>query len=145
MKHHPAMSERARVPKPRLLTLDAKYLTAAVLLLLVEIFIALRVHDAWVRPYGGDVLVVILLYCLVRSFLNLPVVATALGVLAFSYVVEILQYFRFVDRVGLRDDRLAVVVIGSSFEWLDLVSYTLGVALVLLFERILARSRPSPS
>jgi hypothetical protein len=135
------MSESAQVPKPRLLTLDAKYLTAAVLLLLVEVFIALRVRDAWVRPYGGDVLVVILLYCLVRSFLKVPVVATALGVLAFSFVVEILQYFHFVDRVGLRGNRFAVVVIGSSFEWLDLVSYTLGVALVLLFERLAARRR----
>ncbi len=110
--------------------LNGRYLTAAVLLLLLEIFIALRVHDAWIRPHGGDVLVVILLYCLVKAFLNVPVVPTALGVLMFSFLVETLQYFRFVERVGLKGNRLATVVLGSTFEVLDLLSYTVGVALV---------------
>jgi hypothetical protein len=132
-------------PGPRkLLILDRKYLAAAGLLLLVEIFIALRVHDAWLRPHGGDVLVVIFLYCLVKAFLRLPVVPTALGVLAFSYVVELLQYLHFVDLIGLRHNRLAVVVIGTSFAWLDLVSYTLGAALVLLCERMVARAEAGP-
>ena len=135
------MSTRAEGPKRRWPSLDGRYLGAALLLLLVEIIIALRVHDAWVRPHGGDVLVVIFLYCLVKAFLQLPVVPTALGVLAFSYGVELLQYLRFVELVGLGHNRLAVVVIGTSFSWLDLVSYTLGVALILLCERIAALPR----
>jgi hypothetical protein len=114
--------------------LDRRYLSAAALLLLIEIFIALRVDDAWIRPHGGDVLAVIFLYCLVRVFLNLPVVPTALGVLAFSFVVETLQYLRFVERIGLTGNRLVEVVLGTSFEWLDLACYALGAALVLLYE-----------
>lgn len=128
-------------PRGRL-TLDGRYLAAAVVLLLVEVFIALRVRDAWIRPYGGDVLVVILIYCVVRAFLRVPVLPTALGVLAFSFVVETLQYLRFVEHLGLGDNRFAVVVLGSSFEWLDLVSYTLGVSLVVLFEWMGAKWRP---
>ncbi|HEX3935338.1 MAG TPA: DUF2809 domain-containing protein, partial [Puia sp.] len=46
----------------------------------VEIFIGACMHDAVIRPYGGDLLVVILLYCLVRSFWNVPVVPLSLGV-----------------------------------------------------------------
>jgi hypothetical protein len=139
------MSERTPGRQRKLLSLDWRYLTAAVVLFLVEVFIALRVHDAWIRPHGGDVLVVIFLYCLVRAFLRLPVVATVLGVLAFSYLVEILQYFHFVELIGLRHNKLAVIVIGTSFAWLDLVSYTLGAALVLLGERVVARSSASPT
>lgn len=43
--------------------------TAFIVLLAVEIFIALFVHDSVVRPYIGDVLVVIVLYFFVRIFL----------------------------------------------------------------------------
>jgi hypothetical protein len=35
------------------------------------------------------------------------------------------------------------VVIGTSFAWLDLLSYTLGAALVVLCERMVARRRVS--
>lgn len=125
----------------RLWVFNKKYILGAILHLLVEVFIALRVHDRWIRPNGGDVLVIPLLYCLMRSFLNVPVFATAVGVLAFSFLVEILQYFRFVDRIGLGSNRFARVVMGSSFEGLDLLSYALGAALILLGERVASRRR----
>ena len=44
------------------------YFLLALLLLLAEVLIALYLHDALIRPYGGDFLVVILLYCFVKSF-----------------------------------------------------------------------------
>jgi len=133
------MSEPARARRPRWLAFDGRYLAAALFLFLVEVFIALRVHDAWVRPHGGDLLVVIFLYCSVKAFLALPVVPVVLAVLAFSYVVEVSQYFHFVQLIGLGDNKIAVIVLGSSFSWWDLVSYTLGAALVVLGERGLAR------
>ena len=43
------------------------YLTGGVALLIIEVLIALYVRDGFVRPYLGDVLVVILLHCLVRT------------------------------------------------------------------------------
>lgn len=65
-------------------------------------------------PHGGDVLVVILLYCLARTFLDVPIVPTALGALVFSFVIEGLQYLHFVERVGLGGNWLGTIVIGSS-------------------------------
>ncbi len=110
------------------------YVIATLALLLTEIFIALYVRDAWIRPFGGDLLVVILIYCAVRSVWQGPVLPTALGVLAFTYVIEILQGAHLVERLGLQDNRLAVIVIGNSFHWLDLLAYTAGIGLVVLFE-----------
>jgi uncharacterized membrane protein len=111
------------------------YFTLTVMLLLIEIFIASFVHDKVIRPYIGDVLVVILLYCFVKSFLKTSAVKTAIGILLFSYLVECLQYFKFVSIIGLQKSKIATTIIGTSFSWLDIVAYTTGIVIVLLLER----------
>lgn len=111
-----------------------KYFFLLILLFATEVFIAVYLHDALIRPYGGDFLVVILIYCFVKSFLNTPVMVTALAVLLFSYLIETLQYFHLVDMLGLEKSTIARVVIGTSFAWTDLLAYSLGVLLVLVME-----------
>ena len=111
------------------------YAFSTLLLFITEVLIALFVHDQFIRPYIGDFLVVILIYCFVKSFLNTPVVPTALGVLVFAYTVELLQYFRIVEVLGLQHSRAARIIIGSSFEWQDILAYTLGVLAVVLVEK----------
>ena len=111
------------------------YAFSALLLFITEVLIALFVHDQFIRPYIGDFLVVILIYCFVKSFLNTPVVPTALGVLVFAYTVELLQYFRIVEVLGLQHSRAARIIIGSSFEWQDILAYTLGILMVVLVEK----------
>jgi hypothetical protein len=111
------------------------YLLAALGLFLVEVLIALYVRDGFVRPYAGDFLVVILLYCLVRALTRWPQVWAGLGVLLFAYMVEFLQYCKLLDVIGLQGNRLANIVFGSSFEWSDMLAYTLGITAVLFVER----------
>jgi hypothetical protein len=110
------------------------YFCYTLVLLGIEIVIGAYFHDPVIRPYGGDFLVVILLYCLIRSFCNTPVLATATGVLLVSYVVETLQYFHYADRLGFSKPSLARTLLGTSFSWTDIGSYTLGIGLVLLIE-----------
>ena len=38
------------------------------ILLMIEVVIAIYVHDDFIRPYIGDVLVVAVVYCFVRIF-----------------------------------------------------------------------------
>ncbi|WP_183562861.1 DUF2809 domain-containing protein [Mucilaginibacter sp. SP1R1] len=111
-----------------------RYFTPALLLLLIEILIGRYAHDNIIRPYGGDFLVVILLYCLVKSFLNTPAFKTALGVLLFAYAVEVSQYFHLTQLLGLQNSKAAVLLLGSSFSWIDMLCYTLGMALVIGIE-----------
>jgi len=111
------------------------YFLYSLLLLGIEIFIGVCMHDQIIRPYGGDFLVVILLYCLVRSFWDSPVIVTAVSVLLFSYLVEISQYFRLADHLGLGRHSLARILLGSSFSWTDMFMYTLGIALVMGVEK----------
>ena len=112
-----------------------RYFIIAVLLFLVEIFIALYVNDRIIRPYFGDFLVVIFLYCLIRAFLNASILKVALGVLLFAYLVELLQYLDLIGTLGLRSSKLANVVLGNHFEWIDILAYTLGIGLVILVEK----------
>jgi len=118
-----------------MLTFDKKYFLLAVALFIIELLIALFVRDAFVRPYVGDYLVVILIYCAVRAIWKAPVVKVAIGVLLFSYLIEILQYFQLVNRLGLENSVVAKTVIGYGFDWQDLVAYTLGILTVLALER----------
>ena len=112
------------------------YFILTIVLLVTEILIALFVHDAIIRPYIGDVLVVILIYCFLRSFFNIPVITTAIAVLIFSFTVETAQYFNIINLLGLQHSKLAKIIIGSSFSWMDLITYTIGIVIVLAVEKI---------
>ncbi len=116
------------------LTFHKTYFILTILIFIIEVLIALYVRDSFVRPYFGDVLVVILIYCFVRSFFNWPVVPVAIGVLLFAFAVETLQYLNIVERLGLKDSKLANVVIGNSFAWEDMLCYVAGIAVVLAAE-----------
>jgi hypothetical protein len=121
--------------------LNKTYLILAIILFFIEVYIALYVNDTIIRPYVGDLLVVILLYCFVRAFVNTPPFKTALCVLIFAYIIEFLQYLKLVKLLGLEKSRLANVVIGNSFEWIDMIAYTLGAIIVIVVERCAARIR----
>lgn len=121
-----------------ILKFNRRYFILTILIFVIEILIALYAHDRFVRPYLGDFLVVILIYCFLKSFLNTQVFITALFVLIFSYAVEISQYFHIVDKIGLHNSRLARIIMGTSFEWIDLIIYTAGITLVLIIEKIIA-------
>lgn len=111
------------------------YFMFTVILFITEVLIALFLHDSFVRPYVGDFLVVILIYCFVKNFLNISVIKLAIATLLFAYLVEMLQHFQLVNYLGLQNSQLAKTILGSSFEWSDMLAYTLGIILVVLVEK----------
>jgi len=117
-----------------MLNFNSKYFYLTIFLLITEIIIAIWVHDAFIRPFGGDFLVVILIYCLVKSFMDSPVSPTILSVLLFAYAVEISQYFHLVNLLGLGNSKFARIIMGTSFSWTDMLMYSLGMLLVLIIE-----------
>lgn len=110
------------------------YFIVAMLLFLTEVYIALCIRDDLIRPYGGDFLVVIFLYYLVRSMMNIGVREVAAGVLLFSFVIEFVQYLNVIEMIGLKKYAVARVILGTSFEWGDMLAYTCGIAAVVMFE-----------
>ncbi|PLK45934.1 DUF2809 domain-containing protein [Emticicia sp. TH156] len=115
-------------------TFRPKYGLLAVVFFVIEVMIAVYVHDSFVRPFVGDYLVVFLVYCFVFTFWNTHFVTASAAVLLFSYLVEASQYFHFVHRMGWEKHRIVAVALGSSFSWYDLLAYTLGVLTILWVE-----------
>jgi hypothetical protein len=115
------------------------YFLLSLILLGIEVFIAECMHDAIIRPYGGDFLCVILLYCLIRTFWRLPVRTVAVGVLLFAYFVEATQYFGLADRLGFTRPSLIRTLMGYYFTWVDIGCYTLGILTVGITEKIIKR------
>jgi len=116
-----------------------RYFLLFLSIFVTEVSIAMFVHDDIVRPYLGDLLVVILIYTFVRAFFRISVNSAAAGTLAFAFLVEFLQFLQIVDRLGLRDNKIARIVIGTSFSWQDLLMYFVGIVVVLVFEKYLGR------
>lgn len=117
-----------------MITFNKIYFLIAFLVLAVEVLIALFINDNFVRPYIGDVLVVILIYCFLKAFIKLPVLTTAILVLLFSFTIELLQYFNFVQKLGMEGSEVARTVLGTAFSWKDLIAYSAGIVIVLLAE-----------
>ncbi|MEK8179933.1 DUF2809 domain-containing protein [Flavobacterium buctense] len=122
-----------------MLKFNKNYFLLTLLLFLIEVCIALFVHDHFVRPYLGDVLVVILIYCFVKSFLTISVIKAATAVLLFAFGVETLQYFAIIEILGLQDNSLARTVIGTSFAWEDILAYIVGIMIVIVSEKWLRK------
>lgn len=110
------------------------YLLATIVLIAVEVLIALFVHDNFLRPYIGDVIVVVVIYCFVRIFVPEKLHFLPLYVFIFAVVVEVLQYFHIVDLLGLGNSTFFRVLIGGVFDLKDILCYGAGCLLLGAWE-----------
>ena len=124
-----------------MLKFNKKYFILNLVLLSLLIYIAMFVNDQFVRPFLGDVLVVGWLYLLVRSFITTKYTTVAHCVLLFSCVIEIAQFFNLVTVLGLEHIKAARIIIGSTFDWLDIIAYIIGWASILLIEYFVLKMR----
>ncbi|MCL2123530.1 MAG: DUF2809 domain-containing protein [Desulfovibrionaceae bacterium] len=110
------------------------YAVAALALFGAEVCIALFVHDDFVRPYIGDVLVVILAHCAFRVIFPAKPRLLPVYVFLFACLVELTQYVHLLDLLGLGQVQLLRIVIGGTFDWRDIVCYGVGCAVVGVIE-----------
>lgn len=116
------------------LTFNTTYFTLFLLLLATEVVIALNLKDGFIRHTFGDYLVVILMYCFIKSFIKHHYKAIATGVLFFAYIIEALQAFNLLKLLNLQGNKLANLVLGSTFSITDLVAYTFGFITIIFVE-----------
>ena len=102
------------------------YAIIFITLLCVELCIALFVHDDFVRPYVGDVLVTVLLCCLCRIAVPKGVPALPAYVFLFAALVEAAQYIDVVKLLGWEDNAILSTLIGRTFSWADILCYGVG-------------------
>jgi len=115
------------------------YSIITILLFLIELLIALFVRDSFIRPYVGDMLVVVLIYTFLRIILPEKPRLLPLYVFLFAAGVEALQGIRIVELLGLQNNRFFSVLIGTTFDWKDIVCYGMGCVLLGVWEVFLWR------
>lgn len=116
--------------------LRPRYFLASLALLGVLVFIALFVRDQFVRPFLGDVLAVIWLYLTARALLDRSPALLATAVLLCAVALEVAQYVGVLTMLDLQHSRLARVILGATFDPLDLLAYVTGWGLILALERV---------
>ncbi|MCG9970772.1 DUF2809 domain-containing protein [Christiangramia crocea] len=110
------------------------YLLWFLILLCTEILIAVFVNDKIIRPYGGDFLVVILIYCFLMAISNISVIRGLLIVLVFSFAVEFFQIINIVKVMQYQPPEPVMIILGSSFSVWDLLAYSLGILFTAAME-----------
>lgn len=116
------------------------YLILFLSLLLTEIFIALFVHDSFIRPYIGDVLVVAVICSLLRVFIPDKIKFLPIFASLFAVFVEILQYFDFVSLLGLAENKFFSILLGRTFDIRDILCYIVGGAVFFAVETAVRRN-----
>ncbi|PNQ73763.1 DUF2809 domain-containing protein [Hanstruepera neustonica] len=112
------------------------YFIYFIVLFITEVLIAIYLKSGFIRHTFGDVLVVILIYCFVKSFIDIRPIPLALSVLLFAFIIEFLQLFNFLEFLGLQHNNMAALILGSTFQVSDLVAYSTGSMLILIFEKL---------
>lgn len=115
------------------------YFPVFIVLLATEILIALFVHDGFVRPYIGDVLVVGVICAFLRIFIPEKIRLLPILTSAFAAGVELLQLFDFVDIIGLSGSRFFSILLGRTFDIKDIFCYIIGGLIFFAAENLARR------
>jgi len=104
-----------------------KYFLLTLIIFLVEVLIATVLKDQFfIRAYLGDVIVVMLMFTFVKTFLVVNNTKLIPGIFAFSCLVEFAQFFNIAEKSGFQPGSLMYIVIGNSFSWIDILCYAAG-------------------
>lgn len=116
---------------------NLKYLLLTILIFLVEVLIATVLKNQFfIRAYLGDVIVVMLLYTLVKSFFVVDSTQLILGIFIFSCLIEFAQFFKLADKLGFPEGSLMYIVVGNSFSWIDILCYGVGCLILYLIIKV---------
>ena len=117
---------------------DAKmnWTMTGIAILAFEIFIAIYAKDGFIRYYLGDVLAAAMLYAFGRAAFRLPPKILALAVFTLSLVIEITQYFKVLEILGVQNYALWIIF-GGTFDWTDIICYAIGCVLAYVSENFI--------
>ena len=116
-----------------------EYFDIFLLFLFAEIFIAIFVKDRFIRPYLGDVLVVVLVYFFIKIFILNKIKFLSIYIFVFAVFVEFLQYINIVDILHLANINFFKILIGTTFDIKDIFCYFLGSIPLFILDLLIRR------
>ena len=100
----------------------------------IEVLIALFVHDSFIRPFVGDILVAAVIYYFIRIFCPIGIKHLLLYIFVFSLIIEFMQLFGLTKLISA-DNRFLEILLGSSFSIWDIICYAAGCVITGIVER----------
>ncbi|WP_347374282.1 DUF2809 domain-containing protein [Aequorivita sp. Q41] len=116
--------------------IQKNYFLVTLIIFFIEILIAYFHFNNFIRGFVGDVLVILLLYSFLKIFIKKGVLKTALLVLCFACSVEMLQYSKVTEKLNISSE-IILTIVGSVFDYYDLMAYGIGFLLILVFEKLI--------
>lgn len=113
-----------------------KYMMTLIFIFIVELYIGLFVRDKFIRPFIGDVLVVILLYVFIRTFFTPRTKLLPVYIFIVAALVEIGQYFNILKIFNLESNNFVRIIFGATFDIKDIICYFVGGLLLMIWQEI---------
>jgi hypothetical protein len=113
------------------------------ILIIITIIIGLLSrYFTFIPLFVGDILWATMVYFICRFlFINTRAIFAILGSLLFCFGIEFSQLYKAPWIDDLRHTLFGRLVLGETFLWGDLLSYTVGIALGVFIERLLFKKR----
>ena len=115
-----------------MITFNKTYVLLSIVVLAIEIFIERT--SGFVRYTLGDVFAVILVYTMIKSFLDIRILKAAVIALGIAFCIEFLQLSNLQHYYPDNYKHVFGLLLGSSFSIGDLAAYTFGIVMVLIVE-----------
>lgn len=119
--------------------INKKYMISFLILFIIEALIAFFVHDNFIRPYIGDILVIILMYTFIRGVIDKKIKILPIYLFLFALFVEVMQYFKVIELLNLENNKVASIIMGTSFDIKDILCYFIGSMILIIYENISLR------
>lgn len=100
--------------------INYKYLYIFIALFLIEVYIGAFIHDNIIRPFIGV----------------FTKKVSPIYVFIFACLIEIGQYFNLVFLLHMEDFKIAKIILGSTFDFYDIISYLIGTILIFIYKAI---------
>ncbi|MGL5087242.1 MAG: DUF2809 domain-containing protein, partial [Clostridium sp.] len=94
--------------------INKKYIIAFFILLIIEILIALFLHDSFIRPHIGDVLVIILIYTFIKGIIGGNMKFLPVYIFIFAVFIEVMQYYKIVELLNMENNKFIATIIGTT-------------------------------
>jgi len=121
-------------------------LTYFILIILTIILGLLSRHIAGVPLFIGDILWATMVYWIMRFlFLTKSLKFSVIGSLLFSYAIEFSQLYQAPWINNIRHTVIGGLVLGETFSWGDMLSYTVGVAIGVVIDLPIMKRKTMPT
>lgn len=113
-----------------------KYLIIFIVIFMVEVFIGVYSHSGIIRNYVGDILVIPVMYFFVRIIYPKRIRKLPYILFLFAVIVEILQYMKINDILGIEGSSLLGILLGSTGDIKDILCYFIGTIIIIIIDVI---------